>query len=163
LSATCVLSRSSIAFSLGLASAAARPWGSSLLFALAALTRPEGVLFFAIGWLVLVARVWTGRRTLPALLWYSAVFAPIVGAHEAWRLSYYGQLLPNTFYAKVSGAWWSQGLSYLRFFAKKHVLVVPLALVGLGLWRAPRFDAVVTAVILALWGVYLAYVGGDSG
>ena len=71
----------------------------------------------ALAWLALVFAVATKRRSLGALGWFSAVFTPIVGTHEVFRLAYYGAPLPNTFYAKVSGAWWSQGFDYLWFFA----------------------------------------------
>lgn len=67
------------------------------LAALAA-TRPEGVL---IGLCFCGAGLWTLRRAaLPGVL----VFAALVGGMEASRLAYYGDLVPNTFYAKPPSA-----------------------------------------------------------
>ena len=76
--------------------------GSSVLFALAALTRPEAIGLF-VGMLGLVA--WPlphpyrpeARRYLARL---TGPFAAIVGLHIAFRLAYYGHFVPNTFVAK---------------------------------------------------------------
>lgn len=86
-------------------------WASGWLFGLLALTRPEGVIFF-----VLAAgfRAWQIRRDAQSgtpvrlavkhrdrqrLIAFGAVFLP----YFVWRLVYYGQLLPNTVYAKSMG------------------------------------------------------------
>jgi arabinofuranosyltransferase len=73
-------------------------WPSTLLFALAALTRPEGLAVFGLTWLyqILFARE-RGRVALSRL----AVFGAIVGGHTLWRWAYYGELLPATYYAKT--------------------------------------------------------------
>jgi arabinofuranosyltransferase len=73
------------------------PW-SSLLFGLAALTRPEGLALFGLHWLyrVAVAR-WRWRQALVDAL----PFLLLVGAHWLWQLNYYGDLLPATYYAKA--------------------------------------------------------------
>ncbi|NIJ14600.1 hypothetical protein FHU38_005001 [Saccharomonospora amisosensis] len=83
-----------------------RPWEPPLLLLLAGLLRPEGVLAvlpaFAV-WL------WQRRGNREALLWTSLAAAVGV-AYFAWRWSFYGQLLPNTFYMKFgnldSGSRW---------------------------------------------------------
>ena len=50
----------------------------------------------------------------------------------AWRLAYYGQLLPNTYYAKVVDPWPEAGLRYAACFALEHGtwLVMGVALGG---------------------------------
>jgi hypothetical protein len=79
----------------------ARPRDDLLLFALLlalALARPEGVAVAAVALpLLLGAR---GRTAAwPTLARAAAVAVP--GAlYFAWRVAYYGQLMPNTFYAK---------------------------------------------------------------
>jgi arabinofuranosyltransferase len=73
------------------------PW-SAVLFALAGLTRPEGLAFFA---LYLVYQVLIARRKLKHVLLASLFFLVLVGPHWAWRLAFYGQALPNTYYAKM--------------------------------------------------------------
>lgn len=73
-----------------------------LLLALC-LTRPEGAVFAAVALALLgVVRARAGWRDLGTLVLRVALLLAIPGAiYFAWRYSYYGQLLPNTFYAKL--------------------------------------------------------------
>ena len=107
------------------------------VLALATLTRPEGALVAAVVWLVLAAqlvRTGPGRGALIAIV---GVASSIVGAHLAWRYSYYGYPLPNTFYLKSSGdagVMRERGLSYLGLAVRElgAVLIAGFA-VGLSL------------------------------
>jgi hypothetical protein len=145
------------------------PTWSSLAFALAALTRPEGILFFALTvghrGLAKLARDQL-RPSLAELKWVGW-FLLLVGPHLIWRRWYYGWWLPNTFYIKSSGGagTWAQGGYYLmRFVEQLHLWVVP-PLVALGLalrreraaWALVGYGGLVTAVFV----VYVASVGGD--
>jgi hypothetical protein len=97
--------------------------GSSVLYALAALTRPEAIALF---FLTFGTTAWHHRRGgKPAkdyLVKLAAPFAAIVGAHEIFRLAYYGEWVPNTYFAKF-GANLPPGmptrLSYLSDFFTK--------------------------------------------
>ena len=74
---------------------------SGLLFFLAVLARPEALLVGAA--LLLVRLAWARRRNLPhtfVLHWLGLFLAPLC-AVEAARWGYYGQLLPNTYFAKA--------------------------------------------------------------
>jgi arabinofuranosyltransferase len=75
--------------------------GSSIVYALAALTRPEAIGLFVLTF-CLVA--WHHRRGgKPArnyLVRFGLPFAVIVGAHEIFRIAYYGEFVPNTYFAK---------------------------------------------------------------
>ncbi len=108
---------------LGTRSAATGRWqGSGLLFAAAALTRPEGALLFAIYWLTQAAveirqggvrAAWQGpvfRRHL----WPDAeIVVAAVAGHLIFRLlAYDGQWLPNTYFAKAGGFWGVGGWQY---------------------------------------------------
>jgi arabinofuranosyltransferase len=73
-------------------------WRSTTLFALAALTRPEGLAVFGLTWLY--QAIWVRERR-PMLLARLILFGAIVGGHILWRWSYYGDLLPATYYAKT--------------------------------------------------------------
>ena len=87
-----------------------RPWRAARLGLLAtaiAMTRPEGALYLAtFPTILLVSRVYRRRRgTAPlprALLVYGTVFAVCFGAFLWFRWSYFGDLMPNTYYAKGS-------------------------------------------------------------
>jgi len=137
------------------------PIASSTLFALATLTRPEGGLFAAVAGCFHLADVAARRRSLRSALIGAFPYVDIVGAHLVWRHLYYGAWLPNSFYAKVAGAWWEQGLRYLRLFAEDYrcAWFAPLAL--LALLRKERFSAALLVSMSALYLVYLACVGGD--
>ncbi|MFI5300321.1 MAG: hypothetical protein ACHREM_19710 [Polyangiales bacterium] len=90
------------------------------VLALATLTRPEGALFtVAAGLVLLVARARdaTGRR---AIAGFVLAYLMIAGGFEAWRWSYYGYPLPNTFYVKSTGAGdvlRARGVGYVNFAA----------------------------------------------
>jgi hypothetical protein len=149
----------------------APPWQSAAAFGLAALTRPEGLLFFALTALHRAAANLRQRRLWPTRAeWLGvATFAALVVPHLLWRRWYYGWWLPNTFYIKSSGGGaavaWAQGGYYLRRFVEQfHLWVVPLvtavALVRRRerpLGRLAGYVAWVAAVFL----IYVASVGGD--
>jgi hypothetical protein len=140
---------------------------TGLWFGLAALTRPEGVLFFAL----------TGAHRLVVLLRRRAplstgdvaatvAFLALVVPHALWRHHYYGWWLPNTFYIKASGGagTWGQGGYYLLRMAEAlHVwAVLPLAFIAIGLTRGPlRVLAGYVLFVAAVFYVYVASVGGD--
>ena len=77
---------------------------SGLLFALLALTRPEGLLLAAVAVLFRLWTLWRQRSWPVRQDWLRAAWViGIVGSYFLWRLAYYGYLLPNTVYAKSLG------------------------------------------------------------
>ena len=148
-------------------------WVGGLL-ALASLTRPEGVLLFALTFgHALASRTIDDRGRLrfdfaayrgllPLLAAYLLIFVP----YFAWRFDYYGDLLPNTFYAKTGGGLRAigRGLRYAGGFAL--TMGGPLLLLGL-LWPKGNWLAHLRGwrgYLLMIVGVYSAYivaVGGD--
>jgi arabinofuranosyltransferase len=141
-----------------------RPW-SALLLALATLARPDGLLVFAAAAVHRLAHGGaTGVRARPpALLRWGLVFAAVVVPYWAWRWSYYGYPLPNTFYAKTGPPLWGPGLRYLRQFVVDTQAWIALALLAVP-WRertdGGRLQSLI-AVALGAWTVYVAAVGGD--
>ncbi len=137
------------------------PVGSALLFSLVILTRPDGVLFGAVAAAFFGAAIVLGRRPFRAGVAWALPLVLIVGGHLLWRHGYYGYWLPNTFYAKVPGAWWEQGFRYLSLFAADYRIgwFLPLAALAPALRRdaASRLFGAVTLV----WLSYVAAVGGD--
>ena len=142
---------------------------ASLSLTAAALTRPEGPLLAALccGWFVIQRMADTGRLNPDwrRLLCLAAPFVILVGAHFLWRYSYYGEWLPNTYYAKHVRPWYESGFRYLWAAALETglYLLIPLAAVAMrNRWRASRDG--IWALVLLLVGVHMAYVmriGGD--
>jgi arabinofuranosyltransferase len=99
---------------------------SSLLFGLAALTRPEGLALGGLSWLYQLVRK---REHLGRALLRGLPFFILVGIHFVWRYSYYGELLPNTYYAKSIPLVPKLvvGLLYVARFFVNYGLIFPVA------------------------------------
>jgi arabinofuranosyltransferase len=134
------------------------PW-SALLVALASLTRPEGLLLFA---LLGAHRAFHQRRLRPLARW-AAVFVAVAAPYWMWRYGYYGQPLPNTYYAKAGPPLWGPGWRYVLGFVKDFQLWLPLLLIALP-WPQAAYGGALRSLIgfvAAAWAVYVASVGGD--
>jgi hypothetical protein len=113
--------------------------------------RPEGVLVAGVLWLLR-----RGRRDL-------LILGGFVCAITAFRLAYYGDIVPNTFHAKVGGVPIWRGLQYVAEFGTTAGPLLVLGLVGAGLalrrWR-DRSNAQI-AVLTVVYVAYVIVVGGD--
>ncbi len=99
-----------------------------LLLLLTSLTRPEGVLFAAVLLVIRLLELWQQgqRRALLVFLGLAAALYVLPGAaYFAWRWSYYGHLLPNTFYVKAGG---NAGIRDVADWLLS-VVIIPLAAV----------------------------------
>jgi arabinofuranosyltransferase len=150
---------------------------SGVALALAAMTRPEGLLVAAvIGLVRVICNVVARRRVigkweLVAAAAFLGVWAPWFG----WRVWYYGHLFPNTYYVKASGAWAHPTLAdemrklgghYIWVWLEQTRALYALPVVVLGLAgaraRTPRFAlGLVCALITAVYVPYTISVGGD--
>lgn len=168
-------------------------WGllaASFGLAGASLTRPEGILIAAccFGWFCL-SRTLADRRRSDAspgsaphpdsIAWRRLVawidwreiaclvtpFLIVVVAHLAFRLTYYGDWLPNTYYAKTARPWWEAGFLYYLGAAVNTglYLLVPLAFLALCVrWRSRR-DIAYALPLLCIFVHVLGVmrIGGD--
>jgi len=141
---------------------------------LAALTRPDGVLLAAVtGTFALLF----GRPRLGAGALHAAGFLVPWLPATAWRVAYYGDFFPNTYYAKSAYlAWYEQGWHYLTlYYARYWPLLLAPALLALAALLERRRRGLGAAAVadpargaawlgLAMATVYTAYVvrvGGD--
>jgi len=129
-------------------------------------TPPEGLLVC----LPLLASLFFMRQRKVCVvsgLTFTVLWLPLT----AIVASYYGNFLPNNFFARsLSSSWWSQGLRYVGFFFGRYwyLLLGPLLVFGL-LRRRPLDDSrrilrQTTMVEIALAAVSVTYVarcGGD--
>jgi hypothetical protein len=126
--------------------------------AAAALTRPEGLgVALVAGCWVAVSRRWQALRTL------AAVFIAPVAAWEIFSLTYYGDLLPNAAYAKITGYPLLQsiedGFSYLAVAASSWAWAVAASLVALALTRRTSALWILAMALPIVVGLLLG--GGD--
>lgn len=157
---------------------------SGIFFALAAMTRPEGLFVFALtvahqaAWRLLDERRLFTIRDLARVFMFGAIFAP----YWLGRWWYYKSFLPNSFYAKVSAAGPAaqieRGWNYLAQFVGVHlgwlIGLPPLAAVIAAtreyfshtpVRAQPRssrfFWTTYFAGTIAAYSAYIVYVGGD--
>lgn len=156
---------------------------ASLLATLVVLTRPDGILlalllgvFFAME-LVLER---TPRRLLPDLAAFLAPPLLLYVPYLVWKISYYGDFFPNTYYAKSGGsAYWSQGLHYAWLYLTVYPSTLMAAVAAALLLRGARppdassrfrhvmGDASLRAVVfaslftIAYVFIFVVRVGGD--
>lgn len=154
---------------------------SGVYFALSALARPEGMLFFGLTGVHRLVSILKppGRRPtdpdepppapstlrkrrLPSrndLLW-GAGFVAVFGPYFAWRWTYYGWPLPNTYYVKAgSDSFWGPGLQYYWTWVRDHDLFVWPVFVVLaarvrGLWP-------LLGLLFVGLSVHVMKIGGD--
>ncbi|HEX6811739.1 MAG TPA: hypothetical protein VF384_08965 [Planctomycetota bacterium] len=138
---------------------------ASLAFAAAELTRPETPMIFgcAFAWRVVQDRL-TGQLQFGRVLALAAPFTVVIACHFLWRHGYYGEWLPNTYYAKHVRAWYESGFRYLGAATIElgAWVWVPLALAAL--WRRDAARDLTNALPFALivpHALYLAHIGGD--
>ena len=143
-----------------------RPLATGAVFALAAMTRPEGILYFALVVLDLsLVPPPPASRRLAAAATAAGGFLVLYAPYFAWRYAYYGYLLPNTFYAKATGTGGplaARGLELLPVVIRAASLEAPLLLalaVLPALARDPRWR-LLAAVVVAT-GLYFVLIGGD--
>ena len=140
----------------------------SLSLAAAALTRPEGPMFAVccFVWYAVQRRVdtghWGGWRDAACL---AIPFVVLVAGHYLFRYSYYGEWLPNTYYAKHVRPWYDMGLRYLWAAALETglYLLLPLAVVSLiKRWRERRcLIYALPLLCIVSHAAYIARIGGD--
>ncbi|MFQ5590483.1 MAG: hypothetical protein ACE5HE_04890 [Phycisphaerae bacterium] len=176
------------AITVGLATAAGdrharRAYGAGLAFAIAVLTRPEGILIFALYWCTQVLLCKGLDRTLTdgdagqqdqrlpyqrsRHYWVrvGVLVAVVMVAHTVFRLiAYDGDLLPNTYYAKKGGFWEVDAFQYVNDGILMPCLGVVGATLGALGWvaaRAQRRPAVPVAVVAGA-GALLPFVTGTD-
>lgn len=143
---------------------------SAAIFALAAMTRPEGAFLFVLAaifrfflFAIRLKRIWPQRLELSWLGIFLLLFLP----YYVWRWHYFGYPLPNTFYVKSAGGQgtWLLGFFYLRRFIEDYGIAFFILLAFIG-WSSKedlrRKD--LRRLTLFVWLSFAAYVvnvGGD--
>ena len=143
---------------------------ASFSLAAAELTRPEGLLlaaccfaWFAVQRLVRERKI--GAPLIRDMLLLVAPFVVLVAAHYLFRYAYYGEWLPNTYYAKHVRPWYESGFRYLTAAALETglYLLLPLALLARrSRWQMHRDGSFALPLLcVATHMAYLLPIGGD--
>lgn len=150
---------------------------TGVALALAAMTRPEGLLVGGVlGIVRIICNVVAKRRVIGVHeLITAGCFLVLWAPWFSWRYWYYGHLFPNTYYVKATGTWAGKHLAsemrdagayYIWAWLNQTKLLyaLPVAVLGLVAARArtPRFALGLAAALIA--AVYIPYtisVGGD--
>lgn len=156
---------------------------AAVVYALAVLARPEGLLYSATAGAHVLWR-WRSWREVGR---FAAIWAALVAPWVAWKLVYYGTVLPNTYYAKSAAlAHWSQGWVYTRLYFTIYAVLLVCLLIVVTAWliswtdrrrgagparstdlvagtrhRAGTGIASLALVQVALTTLYVTRVGGD--
>lgn len=132
---------------------------SGLLAIFAAMTHPDHAIFYASLWAALLLDRPNWRVALRFLWPFALVFLP----YFIWRTVYYGDLFPNTYYAKSADqSYFSQG----AVFAMATVIgtglwaVLPFAFLGWWNLRSTLFGRF-CAIAIPLFTLYVIKIGGD--
>lgn len=141
----------------------------SLLTAAAILTRPDSALLLVV--IIPVTLFFLLKDQIPLrnkLIKVLVLFLPLVilvGGWLIWKLAYYGDVVPNTFYAKVSSATSPQrGIFYIyKFFLSYLLIPFPLFyLVALkALLNKSNLKMFALVALILLWALYVVVIGGD--
>jgi hypothetical protein len=136
-----------------------RPLAAGTAAILATMAHPDHAIFYA----ALGAAHALDRRRRRDMVRYAVPFVFLFVPYFLWRWSYYGDLMPNTYYAKSAGhAYFQQGTIYFlaTFIGGGLVFAMPLAVAG-----AYGIRKTVTGrfawIGLPLYVVYVAKIGGD--
>ncbi|MFH0981434.1 MAG: hypothetical protein V2A79_07840 [Planctomycetota bacterium] len=147
---------------------------AGIAFGLAASTRPDGVLPAVVAGLYVL---WRSPSRLRCGLVYTGTFLAIWVPFLVWRVWYYGDIVPNAYYAKSANlAWYGQGWHYVALYFRRYgvLLAGPVLLIFAA--AKLRFmphnrakpiasfllpEAVLAAAIAFSYTFYVLRVGGD--
>lgn len=139
--------------------------GSAMAFAAAAMTRPEGVQVWAVFCFCHVLEALARQRLRVDFVLYLASFLVPVLLHFCFRYFYYGDWLPNTYYAKFVRPWPEAGFNYFTLATLENGLYlwVPLAVVGCFARLRLSGDSchAIYLLVIAAYCAAMGRVGGD--
>jgi hypothetical protein len=137
-----------------------RTGAAGVAFALATLTRPEGLLLSVVA----AAGVGVLQRDWRASLRFAVFWMLLTAPHLIFRLLYYGEWFANTFYAKSAHLpYWKQGLWYLWTWIYVYpalALAAFATVVVVLIWLRTRRGA---AMLLAAALGFAGYLGVTRG
>jgi hypothetical protein len=144
-----------------------RGWLSAVMLVLAALARPEGLMFAGLAILFRAWQLYRSRRRPQCNDWVRlGIVVVVMAGYSGWRLWYYGYPLPNTVYAKSMGFHPRGLLEGIYYLYQNLVVVGGLAIVAFpiftGLARRPvPVGFLFPTLCLGLNAIFTVLSGGD--
>lgn len=140
---------------------------SSILFALAVLTRPDGIIIFAASMFVktlywMVTKDDVVKNTVKSFTAFSIIFVP----YFLWRYFYFGYLFPNTYYVRAihNSFTYMRGVKYVTGFFSEFgwfILILPFLCMIIFCWRKNvKILYIFTAIIS--YFLFVIDFGGDQ-
>ncbi|MBI1806805.1 MAG: hypothetical protein HYR76_07135 [Ignavibacteria bacterium] len=141
----------------------------SLLLTLVVLTRLDSALLCSVLFTATVIHLLkedrAPRERFVNVLCLILPFSVLVGSWFLWKLSYYGDVLPNTFYIKAASSTSpGRGLNYLYRFTSSYLLFAfPIAgiVAAKDILKKPYHNILILVCIILLWVLYIIKIGGD--
>lgn len=135
---------------------------SGFLLGLAVLARPEGLLFLAGGALHALIADKGPEKRFKKLIYLCLGGLSLLLPYCLWKLSYYGQLLPNTFLAKsgIGLTGMGRGVSYAALFAGANLAALFASSRALKI-PARRSPALFLSLLILAYTGYVIWAGGD--
>ncbi len=139
---------------------------SGFFYSLSALTRPDAVIFFAVSFLFLLFfnEDKNFRKTASFLVPALVIFA----LYGFWAFNYYGDILPNTFYAKATNFTFQKAISgskYIFNFLIAPPFIFLFAAISYAYACAKKEAGKIENYLFSLtliFFLYITYVGGDQ-
>jgi hypothetical protein len=138
----------------------------SFFSSLAILTRIDSIIIVFILYLFILYRLFKDNKKVEN---YFYLFAPVIiiaGLWFVWKLYYYGNILPNSYYVKLDNKFLFSvsGIKFIyRFF--HWYFIWPFILFGIitHLFLMKKIDKnlIPFIIILIVWILYILYTGGD--
>lgn len=139
------------------------PWSSLFLLG-AALNRPEGLIYFIALGACGIYFAFKKQISLKYLIFWGALFCIPFGFYNSWRVIYFGDIFPNTYYAKATGpviSRISRGIQYLFDFIIRnpYLFLLPFTFPFLSKKPNPEKTSATAMVLAQIF--FILHSGGD--
>lgn len=127
------------------------------------LTRPEGLLFSGLGFAFILCTYGNSLEEKKTLLkrWFYLYLTPF-SIYLVWKIWYFGDVLPNTFYNKIGSGepWLSRGIPYFKGFFLDTYAYLWFLLIFLTYKKRDYLTNLVLGLIIP-YIAYTIWIGGD--
>lgn len=139
----------------------------SVLSSLAILTRNDSSILLLIIIFFTFNKLFKDRRTQAIksfLFVFLVVQIMVFLPYFLWKIYYYEQILPNTYYIKAKDASLviiKNGVLYLYQFLDSYLLIFPILFSIVYLKEIKTKESILFISLILLWSIYIVKIGGD--